>query len=265
MSITYLSYKSFAQKNINKQQVIASVEVVQDSSNQKLFTQPFWLITTSSLLLIVFGLLIYGKWKFQKMNKVIKQEQYKVKNLHKRLKLALETIEQWEANPDLVHSRDCNLDYLRMRMEEKNFHQAIINQSKIKIKQFITTAFRIKSSKEKIIGIANRNGHKIDEIFDITYETNLEAKNKRRVLFRIQVKLQKLPTQSTSETIQQIIKCIEIFLSPEGLNNNWQPVIHGYIVSLSWNQQAKPTPLLLLEQHNEGMNVNFRTSRNATK
>jgi hypothetical protein len=28
---------------------------------------------------------------------------------------------------------------------------------------------------------------------------------------------------------------------------------------MNWNQQAKPTPLLLLEQHSEGANVSFRT------
>lgn len=265
MSITYLLYKSFAQRNISKQQVIASVKIVPDQQNQKVFTQTFWLITTSSLLIIVAGLLIYGKWKLNKMLKVIKYEQYKVKNLHQRLKLALETIHQWEANPDLIHSRDYNLDYLRMRMEEKNFNHAIINQLKIKIKRFIGTAMRISLSKDKIIGIANQNGTKVDEILDVTYETNIEGKFTRRVLFRVKIKLEKLPKQSTSETIKEIIKCLETFLSAEGVNDNWQPAIQGYIVSMSWNQQAKPTPLLLLEQHSTGVNVSFRTKRNTRK
>ena len=29
--------------------------------------------------------------------------------------------------------------------------------------------------------------------------------------------------------------------------------------TMSWNQKAKPTPLLLLEQYNGGVNVSFRT------
>ncbi|MGK7936110.1 MAG: hypothetical protein AB4206_09990 [Xenococcaceae cyanobacterium] len=265
MSITDLPYKSFAESNIFSRQVIASVNLGSNQQNQKIPTKQLWIISTSILFIVVVGLLIYGKRKFDKMLKIIKYERYKVENLHKRLKLALETIHQWEANPDLVHSRDCNLDYLRMRMEEKNFHHAIVNQIKIKIKQFISTALRISLSKDKSIGIANRNGCQIDEIFDITYKTNIEEKTTRRVIFRIQIKLQKLPKQSTSETIKQIIQCLETFLAPEGVDENWQPVIHGYLVSISWNQKCKPTPLLLLEQHNEGMNVSFRTKRHTKK
>jgi hypothetical protein len=30
---------------------------------------------------------------------------------------------------------------------------------------------------------------------------------------------------------------------------------------MHWDQKAKPTPLLVLEQSNEGVNVTFRTSR----
>jgi hypothetical protein len=69
----------------------------------------------------------------------------------------------------------------------------------------------------------------------------------------------KLPTQSTSSTIEQIVDCVETFLSPADKHLNWQPSIQGHIVSMSWNQQAKPTPLLLLEQHGGGVNVSFRT------
>lgn len=262
MPIIHLLYEPFTQRRISRQEVVASIEATVNTQDRQVFPQKtIWLISTSSLLIILAGILIYGKWKFNKMHKMLKYEQYKVENLHKRLKLALETIHQWEVNPDLVHSRDCNLDYLRMRMEEKNFNYAIINQVKIKIKQFISTAMRIHLSQDKIMGIANLKGTKVDEILDVTYENNIEGKANRRVLFRIQIKLEKLPKQSTSETIKEIIHCIETFLSPEGSNKNWQPVIQGYIVSISWNQQAKPTPLLLLEQHHQGMNVSFRTKR----
>lgn len=265
MSITHLPYKSVAKDNISNRQVIAQVKVVPKQENKQILLKEPWFIGTSSLLIIIISLLIYGKWKFNKMLKAIKYEQYKVDNLHKRLKLALETIHQWEDNPDLVHSRDCNLDYLRMRMEEQTFHYAIINQVKIKIKKFISAALRISVSQDKTVGIRNQNGCKIDEIFDITYETKIENKITERVLFRIQIKLEKLPTQSTSETIRELIKCIEIFLSPEGVDRDWQPAIQSHLVSISWNQQCKPTPLILLEQHNEGINVPFRPQQQRNK
>jgi hypothetical protein len=232
-----------------------------NSANISFGQKDVWLLSSGGLLLALIVLSVYSKWKFTKMAKAIRYEQYKFESLEKRLNLALTTLRKWEENPDLVHSRDWNLDYIRMRMEDTTFHNAMINQAKVKIKQFISTALRINLSQNKTIGVASTHGHKIDETFDVTYETDVQGKPTRRVLFRIRIKLTKLPMQSTSATIEQIVQCIEKFLSPTQVGDNWQPTIQGYIVSMNWNQQAKPTPLLLLEQHSEGVNVSFRTKR----
>jgi hypothetical protein len=82
-----------------------------------------------------------------------------------------------------------------------------------------------------------------------------------RILFRIQIQLAKIPTQATSTTIAQIIECIENFLSPNEEKNSWQPTIQGRIAQMHWDQKAKPTPLLILAQSTEGVNVTIR-SRN---
>ncbi|MGF1538926.1 MAG: hypothetical protein ACFCU5_00515 [Pleurocapsa sp.] len=232
---------------------------ISPSKIKEVLSEPFWALSTFGLLIGITGLIIYGKWKHDKMLKAIQYEQYKLNSLEKRLNVALATIRQWEENPDLIHSRDCNLDYIRMRMQEKLFRNVLVNQAKVKAKQFISTALRINLSQNAGGGIASKSGFKIDETFDITYETDIQGKRDRRVLFRIQVKLTKLPTQSTSSTVNQIVECVETFLSPAEARENWQPTIQGHIVSMSWNQKAKPTPLLLLEQHNSGVNVSFRT------
>jgi hypothetical protein len=216
-------------------------------------------VSTLGLFATIIGLVIYGRWKYDRLSKILQQEKYKIENLEQRLSAALATIRKWEANPDLIHSRDCNLDYIRMRMEESQFRNTLVNQAKVKVKQFVSTAMRINLSKNAGDGIASRHGFQIDETFDITYERDIQGKRTRRVLFRIQIKLMKLPTQSTSSTIEQIVDCVETFLSPADKHLNWQPSIQGHIVSMSWNQQAKPTPLLLLEQHGGGVNVSFRT------
>lgn len=222
----------------------------------ELLSQPFWAFSSLVLLIGLVGFIFHNKWKYKKMKQAVEYEQRKISNLEKRLNTALATIRQWEENPDLVHSRDCNLDYIRMRMQEQTFRNGLVNQSKVKVKQFISTALRINLS-QNVSGIASKNGSQIDEIFDITYETDIHGKRSRRVLFRIQIKLMKLPAQSTSNTINQIIDCVETFLSPTEHHKNWQPTIQGHIVTMSWNQRAKPTPLLLLEQHSGG--VSFRT------
>lgn len=212
------------------------------------------------LLLIGFG--VYSKLQMDKLVKQIRFEGFKNRELQKKLKFAVATIGKMERNPDLIHSREFNLDYLRMRMEEEVFHFSILNQVKIKVKEKISIALRPHQANQGEIGIAS-SGRQIDEIFDVEYEPGDMPRGTKRVLFRIQIKIFKLPTQPTSVTIGQMIDCIETFLSPTGDNETWQPTIQGRIATMHWDQKAKPTPLLVLEQTQEGSNVTFRTTRMA--
>ncbi len=221
-----------------------------------------WMIVSGLLGVGLIGLAIYTKIKTAKLAKQKRFEEYKNRELQKKLKLALNTISKMEKNPDLIHSREFNLDYLRMRMEEDQFHFAIMNQIKIKVKEKISIALRPTQAEKGLVGIASSTGRQIDEIFDVEYDLSHSPKGIRRVLFRIQIKLTKLPTQPTSATISQIIDCMQKFMSPEG-DDHWQPTIQGRIARMHWDQKAKPTPLLVLEQSNEGVNVTFRTTRMA--
>jgi hypothetical protein len=229
-------------------------------------TPEIWAMTAGGTALFTVALIIYGKLSIDKLKKRIRFEQFRSKELEKKFKLALETIRKMETNPDLINSRDFNLDYLRMRMAEEVFHYAIVNQVKIKVKDKITQALRPNNAQQGIIGIASSGGRQIDEIFDVEYETVITGQTTKRVLFRIQIRLMKLPTQTTSTTISQIIDCVETYLSPAEDHDTWQPTIQGRIAHMQWDQKAKPTPLLVLEQSNEGVNVTFRTNRqpNAT-
>lgn len=221
----------------------------------------FLVLTSGGLALMVIALIVYGRFHMYKLHKKLKFEKFRSREMEKKLKLALETIRKMEANPDLVNSREFNLDYLRMRMEEEVFHFAIINQLKIKVKDKITQALRPTQAQQGVVGIATNTGRQVDEMFDVEHETGSPPNISKRVLFRIQIKLMKLPTQTTSATISQIIDCIETYLSPVVDENSWQPTIQGRIAHMQWDQKAKPTPLLVLEQSNEGVNVTFRTSR----
>ena len=250
-----------------------SLGLTKIKSTEKIFHTPLWALSTISLFVAIVSLAIYNRFKYKQLKKAMQYEKIKVASLEKRLNTALATIRQWEENPDLINSRDCNLDYIRMRMQEPVFRNVLVNQAKVKVKQFVSTAMRINLSQNAGSGIASKNGFNIDETFDITYDRDSEGKSIRRVLFRIQVKLTKLPTQATSTTINQIVECVEMFLSPterrkewnsnsreiDRRRDNWLPTIQGHIVTMSWNQKAKPTPLLLLEQHSGGVNVSFRT------
>ncbi|MBK1988102.1 hypothetical protein A0J48_011220 [Sphaerospermopsis aphanizomenoides BCCUSP55] len=222
---------------------------------------PLLMFSSGGLLFAVLALIVYGKFLMQQYEKKVKFEKFRTRELEKKLKLALETIRKMETNPDLVHSRDFNLDYLRMRMSEEVFHFGVVNQIKLKIKDRISIALRPGQSQQGQVGIASNTGRQVDEIFDVEYETGVAPNIVKRVLFRIQIRLMKLPTQATSATISQIMDCIETYLSPREDDDSWQPTIQGRIVYMHWDQKAKPTPLLVLEQSNEGVNVTFRTTR----
>lgn len=222
-----------------------------------------WMYTTGGLVLLLIVLGITSKLQMDRLTKQVRFETFKNRELQKKLKYAVETIGKMEKNPDLIHSREFNLDYLRMRMAEEVFHFAILNQIKIKVKDKISVALRPSQANQGTIGIASTGRH-VDEIFDVEYDAAGEGqKVAKRVLFRIQIKLTKLPTQPTSSTINQIIECIETYLSPGEDHDTWQPTIQSRIVNMHWDQKAKPTPLLVLEQTQEGANVTFRTTRMA--
>ncbi|MBT9317244.1 hypothetical protein [Leptothoe spongobia] len=227
-------------------------------------TQPknLWMYTSIGLMVLLLILGIVSQFQYARVRKKLKFEAYKNKELHKRVKLALTTISKMEKNPDLVHSRDFNLDYLRMRMEEKHFHASVVNQLKVKVKQRVTLSLRPQQAQQGVVGIASSKPRAVDQIFDVEYQTVQEGQKKKRVLFRIQIKLVKLPTQATSITVQEIIDCIENFLSPERDEKFWQPTLLGRLATMHWDQKAKPTPLLVLEQTSEGVNVTFRSTSN---
>lgn len=231
------------------------------AANEPLAPPPpthLWMFSSGGLLALLVGLGAFSALQTRKLQKQLKFESYKNKELQKRIKLALSTITTMERNPDLVHSRDFNLDYLRMRMEEKQFNFAIVNQLKIKVKQRISEALRPSQASTGTVGIASVP-RAINQIFDIEYVAPNDDRKRKRVLFRIQIQLTKVPAQATSTTVEEIVKCIENFLNPAEGEGFWQPTLQGRIANMKWDQKAKPTPLLLLQQTNEGVNVTFRT------
>ena len=214
-----------------------------------------------TLLLVAGGFgvaLLKAQQRIKALEKQQRFEQFKNRELKKRVQLSLNTIRKMEENPDLIHSREFNLDYLRMRMAEASFHNAIVNQVKNKVRDQIAIALR-ESQPQQIVGIATRSGRQISCTFDVEYSLRGQRRSRNGVLFRIQIRLFKLPMQPTSVTVRQVVECLEAYMSPTTDHATWQPTLQGRIVTINWDQSAKPTPLLVLEQLNDGTNVTFRT------
>ena len=223
-------------------------------SEGQIFLENPWVVSSSLLAIVLVGTIVFYQFQFRKLRKNIRFAGFKNQELQNKLKLALRTITKMESNPDLVSSREFNLDYLRMRMEEEHFNTAIMEQLRAKIKDKVASALRPKQT-EMGIGVPIPGRH-IDTMLDVEYAP-YDRPAERRVLFRIQVKLMKIPTQSTSQTIAQLIDCVEHYIKPEAGDDYWQPTVQGRLLTMEWDQKAKPTPLLVLEQTQDGGNVVF--------
>jgi hypothetical protein len=239
--------------------LLTETKLAQQTAPAQTADSPIWMMTSGGLMVALVGLAVFTKVRISQLKKQKRFEEFKNQEFQKKLKLALGTISKMEKNPDLIHSREFNLDYLRMRMEEEQFHFAMVNQIKIRVKEKISVALRPSQAEQGLVGMSS-TPRPVDEVFDVEYEPPNSPKGSKRVLFRVQIKLTKIPTQPTSATISQIIECMEKYMS-QNADANWQPTIQGRIASMHWDQKAKPTPLLVLEQSNEGANVTFRTSR----
>ncbi|MEB3337971.1 MAG: hypothetical protein VKJ46_10940, partial [Leptolyngbyaceae bacterium] len=81
--------------------------------------QSWLMVPTGGLFILLIVLAIKSHLIVKELERTIRIEKLKNKEIHKRLKLAAESITKMEKNPDLIHSRDFNLDYLRLRMAEE--------------------------------------------------------------------------------------------------------------------------------------------------
>ena len=221
-------------------------------------TEPLQNAGGVSLILILLwgavGATAYYYWQLRKTRQQLKIERIKNQELAKMLKLALFTIDENERNPDLIHSREFNLDYLGMRMEEPQFCEVILAQMKINLRQKVTPALMPNDED-------SGNARKVDVIFDVAYKPDHHENTQIRVLFRIHVKLSKIPANGSQSILKELAVGLENFVVASDENRNWQPTIQGRLAVISWDQNAKPTPLLVIEQTNEGANVLMRNKR----
>jgi len=204
------------------------------------------------------GATAYYYLQLRKNRHHLRIERIKNQELSKKLKLALATIDENERNPDLIHSREFNLDYLSMRMEEPQFCEVILAQMKVNLRQKVTPALMPSDDD-------SGNVRKVDVIFDVAYKPEHHDNTQIRVLFRIHVKLAKIPNHGSQSILKDLAVGLENFVVASDENRNWQPTIQGRLAVISWDQMAKPTPLLVIEQTNEGANVLMRNKRLAVQ
>ncbi len=214
-------------------------------------------VGVSLLIVLLWGAIAatgYNYWHLRKNRQQVRIERIKTNELSKKLKLALYTIDEHERNPDLIHSREFNLDYLSMRMGEPHFCDIILAQIKVNLRQKVTPALMPHEEE-------SGNVRKVDVTFDVSFQPEHHDDSQIRTLFRVHVKLAKIPTHGSQSILKDLAAGLENFVVASDENRNWQPTIQGRLAVISWDQTAKPTPLLVIEQTNEGANVLMRNKR----
>ncbi len=203
-----------------------------------------WSNVVLGLSLLVTG--AFCKCKLTRLQALLELQAKTNQSLNEQLTQAIALTNNREQEKDLIDARNFNLDYTRMRMDEEVFHYVVMNQIKTKITEMINKAVKPQTDIQEE-NLENPQG--INKLFEVYYDVEApEGKWKKGVLFRIQIRLAKLPTQSTAKIINELVENIEGFLTRTNQQSLWESTIHDTDISLIWDESAKPVPLIILEQ-----------------
>ncbi|MFN5516106.1 MAG: hypothetical protein ACK5CA_15545 [Cyanobacteriota bacterium] len=192
----------------------------------------------SGLLLVVS---LWSQWRLLQARRRLRQSQDRVETLEQELQTAIPALRQRESDPDLLGARHLSLDYLRMRLDEEVFHYTVMNQIKQQVTDAINAALRAT--------LPGKDELQVNQCFEVLHSLEVAPQRWQAVvLFRVQIKLAQLPTQSSSATIQQLLEAIEEFLNRHLQHPQWITVIQNLKVALAWDNQSRPVPLLSLDQ-----------------
>jgi hypothetical protein len=202
---------------------------------------PPWLEISFGLSVLLLALVLWSQWRLFQTRRSLRRSQRRAQTLEEELQTAIPALRQRKTDPDLLGARHLSLDYLRMRLDEEVFHYTVMNQIKQKLADAINEALRST--------LPGKDELQVNQCFEVLHA--LEVAHRRWqsvVLFRVQIRLAQLPTQSSSATLQQLLEAIEIFLNQDLQHPRWITLIQNLKVALAWDDHSKPIPLLSLEQ-----------------
>jgi hypothetical protein len=202
-----------------------------------------WIICTFILLIGLLLLIAWNQRQLYRQHRRLVASLAKADQLSQELNITLKALRSLETSPDLVDAHCLCLDYIRMRMDEEVFHYTVTNQIKQKITDTINSAIRST--------FPGKDELQVDSCFEVFHSLEVGAQQWREaVLFRLHIKLAQLPTQASSHTINQLLEAVEIFLAYN--HPNGQSFIQDIELAIAWDEQAKPIPVLVLQQKRGG-------------
>ncbi|MEB3160016.1 MAG: hypothetical protein VKL20_01005 [Synechocystis sp.] len=213
-----------------------------------------------ALTIVLLLVSILTGWQWFRSQKKIKQLQQETTKQADDLNQTLITLQEHFNSPDLKGAKILALDYLRMRLDEEVFRYQIIHQVQEQltalISQLVKSTFPEPPNPKQIL---------VDRLIEIEYDLEgLEGKWYRCTVLRIHVQLRKLPLQSSSNTIKQMVEAVTLFLNnPQG-QSEWKTPLQEQWLALRWESSNQPLPLLNLQNYPTQQKDPSDSQRNGT-
>ncbi|WP_353671970.1 hypothetical protein [Synechocystis sp. LKSZ1] len=190
-------------------------------------------------LLLFIGLLAH--WRLRYLRQQWQRELHQGQKWADQYHRTLAKLQSWEQNPDLRSARHFTLAYLRMRLDEENFHYAVIHQMRQQLTRLVQQALQYPTEPSTPTLL-------VDATCPIYAEVEaLNGQWQREILLRLQMQLSYLPTQSSSVTVEQIITTIITFLDDTSPSLG-EDRASSLGLHLHWDELAYPIPTLVVTQ-----------------
>jgi hypothetical protein len=197
-------------------------------------------ITLTVILLLTS---ILTGWQWLRSRRTIKQLQGEKIKQTDTLNQALQTLNEYRQSSDLKGAKILALDYLRMRLDEEVFRYQVIHQLEehftALVSQVVKSTLPETPTVKQIL---------LDRRIDVKCDLEgLEEKWYNCTVLRIHVQLRKLPLQSSSNTVKQMVEAVTFFLNhPQG-QSEWKTPLQDQWLGLRWESSNDPLPLLNLQ------------------
>jgi len=184
-------------------------------------------------------------WQWFRSWQKIKQLQREKQQQADSLTQASLTLQEHLNGPELNGAKILALDYLRMRLDEEIFRYQIIHQVQEQLTNLVTQLV-----KSTLPETPTTKQVLLDRLIEIEYDLEgLEGKWYRCTVLQIHVQLRKLPLQSSSSTVRQMVEAITLFMGhPQG-QSEWKTPLQEQWLGLRWESSNHPLPLLNLQNY----------------
>ena len=204
---------------------------------------------------ILVALLVFYHKQLRALMQQVKVLTQKNKALESSKKNLYKNLRSLKHHPDLDSAKSISLDYLRVRMTDKQFREHVVNQIKGRLQRDFLP--KLRSDIDTTPAGLPRKSRLVDGVIDVKYKPN--TANHNIVLFRIKLRVYKHPEIIASLICKQVAYVIVNFLNPDRRDLLTEANLFGFASHIQWDDTSKPTPTLTMYQDSKA-NITFKST-----